>query len=235
MKKSTIRLDSFLAGKGICARRKAADYLKSHRVTVEGQRVLASGQRIDPNSEIFIDGKKIQQPELVYYMYHKPLGLISTTSDEFGRQTVISGLPEGMRLYPVGRLDKNTTGLLLVTNDGELTYKLTHPSNQVEKVYELSIKGPVTDSQLHILQKGVKLSDGRTAPAKIISVNISGGMTYIKLSIHEGRNRQVRRMCGALRIPLMALKRIQIGPLELGDLKIGQYRQLTDDEISALK
>ncbi len=232
MEDLTIRLNKYLANLGIASRRDIKDLLKHQVVTVNGERVKESGFRIDPDTDdIRLNGKKIKPPEMVYYLLNKPKGIVSTTADEYGRKNVTSLIPEKQRIYPVGRLDKDTTGLLILTNDGTLTNLLTHPRFHVDKLYRLQIKGGVTNEQLRALRHGVLLDDGITAPAQVSVVNNS----ILEMKIHEGRNRQIRRMCETVGVSLLELQRIKFGPLSLGSLPIGKFRKLTTSEIASLK
>lgn len=232
MEDQTVRLNKYLANLGIASRRDIKHFLKQQSVTVNGQRIKESGYRIDPKQDdIRLNGEKIKKPELVYFLLNKPKGVVSTTADELGRKNVTSLIPTKERIYPVGRLDKDTTGLLLVTNDGELTNHLTHPRFHVDKVYRLKISGVITNVQLHALRNGVLLNDGITQPAQVtvLSNNI------IEITIHEGRNRQIRRMCETVGIKLLELQRIKFGSLSLKDLSVGQFRKLTPAEIESLR
>lgn len=232
MEESTIRLNKFLANLGIASRRDIASLLKHKVVTVNGQRIKESGYRIDPKKDdIRLNGEKIKAPELVYFLLNKPKGIVSTTSDEFGRKNVTSLIPTNERIYPVGRLDKDTTGLLILTNDGELTNHLTHPRFHVDKVYRLKIAGVATNTQLHALRNGVLLDDGITAPAKITVLSNN----LIEMKIHEGRNRQIRRMCETVGMKLLELQRTKFGPLTLKNLPLGKFRKLTAAEIASLR
>lgn len=233
---ATIRLNKFLANLGVCARREVKQLLKYQQVTVNGDRVTEQGVRIDPaKDDIRINGKKLEEPKKVYFLLNKPKGIISTTADEYGRKNVTSLVPKVGKIFPVGRLDKDTTGLILLTNDGELTNMLTHPSYHVYKVYRLTIEGQVHKTQLRALQNGVLLDDGITAPAKVKLIHAKDNTTFIEMTIHEGRNRQIRRMCETVGIKLTALKRIKFGPLEGKGLEEGKYRELTKNEITLLK
>lgn len=231
-----IRLDKFLSNRGVASRRGVDIVLKRGWVRVNGVVVYEPGIRIDPEKDIVeIRGKKLRQPCFEYYALNKPKGVISTALDEKGRESVVSLIRSKERLYPVGRLDKNTTGLILLTNDGELANKLTHPRYHVEKKYELIIDGLVTKKQIEKFKNGVDLEDGKTAPAhlKILSTNEKN--TILQATLYEGRKRQIRRMCKTLGMRLVDLKRVQIGPLHIGKLKLGQYRKLTSKEIALLK
>jgi 23S rRNA pseudouridine2605 synthase len=231
MEDTTIRLNKYLAKLGIASRRDIKTLLKQQIVTVNGQRVKESGFRIDhKKDDIRLNGNKIKPPKLVYYLLNKPKGIVSTTADEYGRKNVISLVPTKERIYPVGRLDKDTSGLIILTNDGELTNLLIHPRFHVDKVYRLRITGEITKEQLHALRNGVLLDDGITAPAhvSVLKNNI------IEMTIHEGRNRQIRRMCETVGIKLLELQRIKFGPLSLGNLSSGKFRELTKREIILL-
>ena len=203
------------------------------RVTVGG--VVASlGNRVDPETaHVEVDGVPVSvRPGLVYYLLHKPRGVVTTASDTHGRPTVVDLVPAEPRVFPVGRLDADTEGLLILTNDGDLTHRLTHPSFGVEKEYLAEVEGGVpTPGQLRQLRTGVQLEDGMTAPAKAAAVPPRG----VCLTIHEGRNRQVRRMCQAIGHPVVRLVRTRIGPLTDRRLKPGEWRPLPTEEVRALE
>ncbi|MEK7571812.1 MAG: pseudouridine synthase [Patescibacteria group bacterium] len=236
MEDKTIRLNKYLANLGVCARRDVEQLLKQQTVTVNGQRVKEQGIRIDPQKDVIkLNGKNIKQPKLLYYLLNKPKGFVSTTDDEFGREDVLSLIPTKERVYPVGRLDKDTTGLLIITNDGELTNLLTHPKYHVDKVYRVTIEGRILRPQFERLERGVKLDDGMTAPAKVTLLDKTKTTTNLEITIHEGRNRQVRRMCGTVGLTLLKLTRIGIGSLTIDTLKERKYRELTTSEVAELK
>lgn len=234
-KHQTIRLDKFLSNAGAVARRGVKLFLKERVVTVSGKRLTESGERIEINQTVLVDGKKVEKAGFVYFMLNKPIGIISTTSDEFGRDTVTSLIDTNERIYPVGRLDKDTHGLVLLTNDGELTHQLIHPKYHVAKVYRLTIAGVPQQKQIEQLRRGVILTDGITLPAKVSVVKQNPEESILEVSIHEGRNRQVRRMCEAVGIDLLDLQRVAFGPLQLGHLKKGEYRKLSKKEIQNLQ
>lgn len=236
MNDDTIRLDKFLANQGICSRRNIKQLLKENSLTVNGQRVRESGTRLRPTKDdIRLNGNKIKPPKLVYYLVNKPKGIVSTTADEFGRKNITSLVPATERIYPVGRLDKDTTGLILLTNDGEFTNLLTHPRYHVYKVYRLKIEGKATKEQIHAFRSGVLLEDGITAPAKANVIKESNDFSIIEVTLHEGKNRQIRRMCESVGMKLFELKRIQFGPIGMHGIPEGKYRELTDREISLLR
>lgn len=233
---NTIRLDKFLANAGVLSRRGIKQFLKHQDVTVNGKRVTESGIRLDPSKDtVLINGQKIKKPELVWFLLNKPMGYISTTSDEQGRQNVTELINTFERIYPVGRLDKDTHGLLLLTNDGELTHQLIHPKYHVPKVYRLLVQGQPDVRQLKLFREGVMLEDGITLPAETKIASSNNGRTILEVTLHEGRNRQIRRMCEAVGLELLDLQRISFGPLTLGNTKVGSYRRLTKDEIQSLK
>ena len=234
MTDTTIRLDKFLSGAGIISRRGVKQFLKANTVTVDGRRVTESGTRIANTDSVQINGEKIKKPDFVYFLLNKPMGVISTTADEFGRDTVTSLIDTNERIYPVGRLDKDTHGLVLLTNNGELTHQLIHPRYHVVKTYKLIVQGKVKESQIEKLRKGVILTDGITLPADVQIVKQTADQTTLTVAIHEGRNRQVRRMCEAVGINLVDLQRINFGPLKLGTLPKGEYRELSKKEIQEL-
>lgn len=235
-KPSTIRLDKFLANNGYSSRRGIKNLLKNEEVTVNGKRVRESGTRLDPvNDDVRINKQKVKRTSFVYYLLNKPKGIISTSSDEFDRENVTDMVPATQRVYPVGRLDKETHGLILLTNDGELTHKLTHPKFHVPKKYLLEIRGLVSDEKIAKLQNGVILSDGITQPANVKRVKEREKSTVLEMEIFEGRYRQIRRMCDAIFLDLIDLTRIQFGHIKIGTLKEGKYRNLTDTEVEGLR
>ncbi len=227
-----MRLAKFLAAAGVASRRVSEQIVRAGRVTVAGTTVTDPARDVTDDDEVAVDGTPVQaaQTHLVYAV-NKPLGVVSTARDPQGRPTVVSLVPGTVRLYPVGRLDIDTSGLILVTNDGELAHRLTHPRFEVEKTYRAVVEhAPVRDAALRALQAGVELDDGRTAPAEVTRI----GPGTLELTIHEGRKRQVRRMCEHVGHPVKQLQRIAFGPVGLGDLKPGRYRQLSAAEVTEL-
>lgn len=226
------RLQKVLARVGVASRRVCEELIADGRVTVNGHQVTL-GQRVDPTTDtVAVDGVPIGiRPDLVYYLLNKPAGVVSTVTDPHGRPTVVDLVPGDTRVFPVGRLDAETEGLLLLTNDGELTHRLTHPSYGVEKEYLAQVQGTPSRGSLRQLREGVALDDGMTAPATV-SVLAPG---LIRLVIHEGRNRQVRRMCEAVGHPVIRLVRSRIGPLSDPTLRPGQWRALEPGEVRALE
>ncbi|MGI9622975.1 MAG: pseudouridine synthase [Acidimicrobiales bacterium] len=226
------RLQKVLARAGIASRRVCEGLIEDGLVTVNGE-VAVLGRRVDPMADqVEVDGVHIGiNPELVHFLLHKPVGVVATASDPQGRPTVVDFVPDQTRVYPVGRLDLDTEGLILLTNDGELTHRLTHPSFGVEKEYLAHVEGTPTRGELRALREGVELEDGPTAPAK---VSLLEG-DILRLTIHEGRNRQVRRMCEFIGHPVKRLVRTRIGPIVDHGLAPGESRALTIDEVRALE
>jgi 23S rRNA pseudouridine2605 synthase len=226
------RLQKVLARTGIGSRRVCDELIAEGRVTVNGE-VAELGRRVDAaHDHIEIDGAPISVAEgLVHYLLNKPRGVVTTASDPQGRPTVVSLVPAEPRVFPVGRLDIDTEGLLLLTNNGELAHRLTHPSFGVEKEYVAEVRGRPSPAVLRTLRTGVDLDDGRTAPAKVSLVS----PTVLRVTIHEGRNRQVRRMCEAVGHPVVRLVRVRIGPVTDRRLPPGEWRPLTAKELRGLE
>lgn len=232
----TVRLDKYLSSLGLCSRRAVDHFLASENVTINGEQVRESGIRLSPaTDDVRINNKPVQKPQLLYFMLNKPKGIITTASDEYGRKNVISFIDTKERIFPIGRLDKDTHGLILLTNDGDLTNKLIHPKYHVPKIYEAKIVGQLLPYQLDSLKNGVLLEDGMTQPTQVKMLKTSMNNSLISIVLHEGKKRQIRRMCEALHITLLDLKRVQFGPLKLGDLPLGEYRKLTTNEILTLQ
>ncbi len=228
-----MRLAKYLASAGIASRRASEEIVGAGRVTVGGVTVTDPARDVGREDAVAVDGAPVEQPlERVVYALNKPAGVVSTARDTHGRPTVVSLIPgAALRLYPVGRLDADTTGLILLTNDGELAYRLTHPRFEVEKTYRALVANPpVREPALRALRHGIELDDGMTAPAWVRSL----ASDTLELTIHEGRKRQVKRMCEAVGHPVKRLERVRFGPLELGDLKPGRHRRLTAAEVAEL-
>jgi 23S rRNA pseudouridine2605 synthase len=225
------RLQKVLAGRGYGGRRACEILIEDGRVTVNGE-VAGLGRRVDVEVDrIEVDGIPVPlQPGLVYYLLHKPAGVVSTAKDTHGRPTVVQLVPDEPRVFPVGRLDADTEGLLVLTNDGELAHRLTHPGFGVDKEYLASVRGVPSNATLRRLREGVELEDGLTAPAKVSQVHAG----LLKIAIHEGRNRQVRRMCEAVGHPVERLVRVRIGTLRDAALQPGSWRPIEPEEVRAL-
>jgi 23S rRNA pseudouridine2605 synthase len=225
------KLQKVLAAAGVASRRACEELIADGRVSVNGE-VAHQGQRVDPETDVIeVDGGLIPvKPGRVYYLLNKPRGTITTADDPQGRPTVVDLVPAEPRVFPVGRLDGDTEGLLLLTNDGELTHRLTHPSFGVDKEYVAEVEGEPTNAAIRRLREGVELDDGPTAPAKVARLEPN----VLRITIHEGRNRQIRRMCEAVGHPVVRLIRTKIGPLADRRLKPGAWRPLEPDEVRAL-
>lgn len=227
-----IRLQKYMADCGVASRRKCEEFILAGQVSINGKIVRELGVKVRPVDTVRYNGRIIK-PKIkkVYIMMNKPIGYVTTVSDQFDRPTVMD-LLEGVRdrVYPVGRLDYDTGGLLILTNDGDLTNKLTHPSHLMDKTYVAEVMGEPTEDELEILRKGVQLEDFKTSPAKVKIVEIRDKSTLLEITIHEGHNRQVRKMCDAIEHPALRLRRTKIGKLELGDLQRGKWKyiQLSD-------
>lgn len=228
------RLQKLIAHAGFCSRREAEKLISAGRVTVDGKVVTELGAKANPNQKIQVDGKLLTfDAEKIYLILNKPRGYVSTAHDERGRKTVIDLLGENFseRVYPVGRLDLNSEGLLILTNDGDLTNALIHPRFEVSKTYRAKIAGEVTEEKLDKLRAGIELDDGLTAPAEIYLL----AKDLVEVTIHEGRNRQVRRMFAAVGCDVKRLRRIKFAGLTLEALPVGKFRALTAEEVAKLK
>jgi len=231
------RLQKIIARAGIASRRAAEEMILNGRVMVDGQTITELGGKYDSSRQkICVDGKPLTLAEKkVYYLLNKPKGYLSTAKDERGRRTVLDLLPEvSERVYPLGRLDNNTEGLLLISNDGDLMNGLLHPRYKVNKTYVARVAGIPTEKSLDKLRQGIKLEDGMTAPAVVKMLETSDSEAKVEITIHEGRNRQVRRMFAAIGCDVRALKRVKFAGLTLKGVKRGHYRPLTDEEITEL-
>lgn len=232
------RLQKILSHAGIASRRAAEELITAGRVSVNGGVVTELGSRADPVHDLIaVDGKTVRpEGSRSYILLNKPVGYVTTLKDPQGRP-VVTDLLKGVkeRVYPVGRLDYNTEGLLLLTNDGELANLLAHPSHEVEKEYMVRVRGSVTPEQLRHFGAGIDLDDGRSAPAAVKIVRESENNTWLSITIHEGRYRQVRRMCEAIGLSVVRLKRTRYGILETGDMKPGEFRFLTPGEVDGLR
>jgi 23S rRNA pseudouridine2605 synthase len=231
------RLQKVLAEMGIASRRKAEELILEGRVTVNGKPAVL-GMKADPlKDHIKLDGRLLTKPERkVYMMFYKPRGVVTSLHDPEGRPTVkeyLSGIRQ--RVYPVGRLDFDTEGLLLLTNDGDFAHRVLHPSKQVPKTYLAKVKGVLEEDELEKLRKGVKLEDGLTAPAKVKRIRALQMNSWIEITIHEGRKRQVRRMLDKVGHPVIHLKRTKVGGIELGPLRPGELRHLSQEEIKRIE
>ncbi len=234
-----IRLQKYMADCGVASRRKCEDIILSGRVSVNGEIVEELGTKIEDGDVVKVNGKVISlSNDFIYILLHKPEGYITTAEDQFGRPTVLDLLDEKLikdRIYPVGRLDYDTSGLLLLTNDGDLTFKLTHPKHNVEKTYIAKVLGRPTNEEIETFKNGIVIDGYKTAKASCLVLKDEDKYCSLKITIKEGKNRQVRKMCEAIGHRAVGLKRIATGKLFLGELKRGEYRNLTNDEINYLK
>ncbi|MBQ6759721.1 MAG: rRNA pseudouridine synthase [Selenomonadaceae bacterium] len=226
------RLQKLIARAGICSRREAEKLISAGRVTVDGKIIRELGAKASTNQKILVDGKPLQLgAEKIYLMLNKPRGYVSTVHDERGRKTILDLIETSERVYPIGRLDLNSEGLILLTNDGDLTNVLIHPRYEVSKTYRAKISGEITEEKLDRLRAGLELEDGLTAPAEVYWLD----KDLVEVTIHEGRNRQVRRMFAAIGCDVKRLRRIKFAGLTLDGLKVGAFRALTTEEVARLK
>lgn len=230
-----IRLQKFLAENGIASRRKCEEYILDERIKVNGHTVSELGTKINPDSDVVeFDNKLIKKKNKnVYILLNKPIGYVTTTKDQFNRDTVLDLIKVPERVVPVGRLDMYTSGALILTNDGEFVNKITHPSHEIEKTYNVTIRGIITKEDIEKLKKGVDIGDYITKPAKakILKIDDTKHISRIEIKIHEGKNRQVRKMLEAIGRNVIALHRSAIGNIRVNNLKIGEYRKLKENEI----
>ena len=229
-----MRLAKYLAHSGVASRRASEQLVFAGRVSVGDEIVRDPARDVDGSVPVSVDGRavRVSAGQKAVYAVHKPRGVVSTARDPQGRTTIVSLVPSARRLYPVGRLDAETTGLILLTDDGELAHRLTHPSFEVPRTYHAKVRHPpVREDALRRLREGIELEDGRTAPARVKRL----AADKLEITIHEGRKRQVRRMCDAVGHPVIALERVRFGPLWLGKLEEGQHRRLTAPEVEKLR
>lgn len=230
------RLQKVIANAGFCSRRKAEELIVQGKVLVNGEKVLELGTKVDSNDVITINGIMLKREEKEYILLYKPRGVVTTTSDEHGRKTVLDLIETDKRLYPVGRLDYDTTGILLLTNDGELANLLLHPKNKIDKLYIAKVKGFVSKDEVLKLSKGVMIEKQKTAPAKVRvrKYDKNTDTSIVEIIIHEGKNHQVKNMFLAVNHEVLKLKRERISFLDLGNLKSGEYRYLSPKEVKKL-
>ena len=233
------RLQKFIANQGICSRRKAEEYITSGRIKVNGNVIMELGTKIDPNKDIIeVDGKKISNisGKKVYILLNKPIGYVTTTRDQFNRNTVLDLVNVKEKVLPVGRLDMYTSGAIILSNDGDFIYKITHPKYEVEKTYNVTLKGQVTDEEIEQLRNGVQIENYVTGKAKvkILRKKKEKDLSRVEIIIHEGKNREVRKMCEAIGRKVLALHRTKIGNISVKDLRLGTWRYLKPNEIKSL-
>lgn len=238
MANNEVRLQKFMADMGVASRRKSEELIKAGKVKVNGH-VAQIGDKINPRKDLVSIGKNkitnVKKRKMVYIMLNKPRGYVTTVSDELGRKTVMDLVQDiDERIYPVGRLDKDSEGLLILTNDGTFTNCLTHPSHNYAKVYRVTVRPAVNDNILYNLRNGIEIDGQKTAPAEVTVLEQQENRVVLEFILHEGRNREIRKMCESQGLEVARLKRNSIGSLKLGMLKQGQYRELTEQEVKKL-
>ena len=230
-----VRLQKYLADCGIASRRKCEQYIQQGKVQVNGKVVTELGTKINPKKvQVKFENKEItKNRKMVYILLNKPIGYVTTVDDQFNRDTVLDLVKVKERIVPVGRLDMYTSGALILTNDGDFIYKVTHPKHEIEKTYTVTLKGIIQNDEVEKLRKGVKIEDYTTKPAKvkILKTDKEKNISRLEIIIHEGKNRQVRKMCEAIGKKVLALHRSKIGKIGVKDLKLGEWRYLTEKEI----
>ena len=233
-----VRLQKFLANNGVCSRRKAEEYIQQGLVKVNGETVTELGRKINPEKdEVIFKGKKVGKVDKkVYILLNKPIGYVTTTTDQFGRDTVLDLVKVKEKVLPVGRLDMYTSGALILTNDGEFIYKVTHPKYEIEKTYNVTVKGIITKDEINKLEEGVEIEDYTSGKAKvkILKTDTEKDISRIEITIHEGKNREVRKMCNAIGRKVLALHRSKIEGIDVKNLKLGEWRYLTSKEVAKL-
>lgn len=232
------RLQKFLANAGIASRRKCEELILDGKIEVNGAIVTELGTKVSEKDIVKYNGKIVKtEEEKIYILLNKPIGYVTTAKDQFNRDTVLDLIKINKRIVPVGRLDMYTSGALILTNDGEFVNMLTHPKNEIDKTYNVTVKGNVTNEDIEQLQKGVKIDDEyitKPAKVKILKIDKEKNISRIQITIHEGKNRQVRKMCEAINKKVLALHRCKIGNIEVKDLKVGNWRYLTKKEVENL-
>ena len=233
-----IRLQKYMADCGIASRRKSEELIKQGKVTVNGKVIKELGTKINPNIDIIeYDGTKmIFEKDYVYVLLNKPIGYVTTVKDQFNRDSVLDLIKSDKRLVPVGRLDMYTSGALILTNDGEFVYKVTHPKHEIEKTYTVTLKGIITNEAVENLKNGVKIEDYVTKPAKlkILKTDEEKNISRLEITIHEGKNRQVRKMCETVGYKVLALHRSKIAGIGVKDIELGKWRYLKDYEVEKI-
>lgn len=232
------RLQKVMSEFGVASRRKCEEIIAAGRVKVNGRLIIEPGCKVDKEKDVIeVDGNILKNSESkIYILLNKPVGYITSAKDQFARPTVLD-LIKGIsiRVFPIGRLDYDTEGLLLLTNDGDLTYRITHPKHNIQKTYRALLRGKAGDDEIRKFEEGIAIEDYVTSPAKLEIVGFSKGNSIVNITIHEGKNRQVRKMCASVGHEVIKLSRIRIGKIGLGTLKTGEWRFLTDSEIKYLK
>lgn len=236
MESKKVRLNKYIASTGVCSRRKADEYIVEGKVKVNGQVITELGFSVSNKDKVTVENKLIKPEKFVYIRYYKPAGYITTTDDEKGRKTIYDILPDEVKhLKPVGRLDKDSTGLLILTNDGDFINKLTHPSIKVPKVYRVVAQGKLNEQDLKLMEKGIEIENGQIAYALSQIVEFEGKNTVLEMVLHQGLNRQIRKMLDILGHPVIFLKRYSIGPVDIQGLKRGQFKYIKPKQINEIK
>ncbi len=232
-----VRLQKFLAENGVASRRMSEELIRQGRVKVNSEVIFEMGTKVTEEDLVEVDGKEIRRNKKnIYVVLNKPCGVVSTSKDQFGRSTVIDLVKDiNERIYPIGRLDYDTSGLILMTNDGEFTFQLTHPKHEINKVYIARVKGTPSKEKIQSFQKGLKIEDYITSPAKLKIMNSTKTTSTLEITIHEGKNRQIRKMCDAIGHPVIELKRVSIENINLGNLPEGKWRHLKINELEEIK
>ncbi len=233
------RLQKFIANKGICSRRKAEELILNGKVKVNGKIILELGTKIDIDKDIVeVNGEKVSNniDKKIYVLLNKPIGYVTTTKDQFGRDTVLDLVKVKEKILPVGRLDMYTSGALILTNDGDFIYKVTHPKHEIEKTYNVTVRGKITEEDVEKLTNGVEIENyvSKEAKVKILKINDEKNLSRIEITIHEGKNREVRKMCEAIGKKVLALHRTKIGNINVKNLKLGEWRYLNQKEVKSL-
>jgi pseudouridine synthase len=229
-----VRLNAFLARAGVASRRRADELIREGRVRVNGEPGELNTV-VHARDVVEVDGKRVERQPLAYVLLNKPRGVVTTASDPHGRPTVVELVDHAVRVVPVGRLDADTTGALVLTNDGQLAHRLAHPRYGVPKVYDVDVEGSPSPAEVETLRRGVELDDGRTAPAEVRIVRRGSRLSRLELTLHEGRKHQVKRMCEAVGLPVRSLHRRRYAGLRLVGLGPGEWRELTPEEVAALR
>lgn len=233
---SDTRLNKYIASSGLCSRRKADELIESGVVMVNGKKVTELGFSVKPKDKVFVNGKLIHPVKHEYYRFYKPAGYITTADDEKGRKTIYDLLPENLhKLKPVGRLDKDSTGLIILTNDGDLINELTHPSAKVPKLYRVSINGKISQKDIDTMYKGIEIEPGKIAYAQVDVLDFDNSSTVMEIVLHQGLNRQIRKMFEHLGFEVMTLKRVQHATITLDGLKRGEFKPIKPGQIKDLR
>mgnify|MGYP004666824897 FL=1 len=235
-----MRLQKYLASCGVASRRKCEELILNGKIEVNGSAVFELGTKVNPDKdEVKYNGKVVKlEDEKIYILLNKPIGYVTTAKEQFGRDMVLDLVKVNKRIVPVGRLDMYTSGALILTNDGDFVNKLTHPSHEIDKTYNVTLKGIISKEEIEKLQNGVEIDDGyvtKPAKVKILKIDEEKKISRIQITIHEGKNRQVRKMCEAIGKRVLALHRCKIGTLDVKDLKLGEWRYLSKKEVESFK